>query len=60
VRCALAWSVEAARLGREHNGANVGRLGARMHDEVTSLNIVETFLRPLYSGDPPHAAASAC
>jgi ribose 5-phosphate isomerase B len=55
VRCALAWSVETARLGREHNDANVVSLGARMHDEVTSLGILETFLRTPYSGDPRHS-----
>jgi ribose 5-phosphate isomerase B len=55
VRCALAWSVETARLGREHNDANVVSLGARMHDEGTALDIVETFLRTPYSGDPRHS-----
>ncbi len=54
VRCALAWSVETAQLGREHNDANVVSLGARMRDDVTALGIVETFLRTPYSGDPRH------
>jgi ribose 5-phosphate isomerase B len=26
-----------------------------MHDEVTALDIVETFLRTPYSGDPRHS-----
>jgi ribose 5-phosphate isomerase B len=54
VRCALAWSVETARLGREHNDANVVSLGARMHDEATALSILEAFLGTPYSGDERH------
>ena len=34
VRCALAWSLETAQLGRQHNDANVVSVGARMHDEA--------------------------
>src|SRR3989442_9399488 len=30
VRCALCWNVESARLGRQHNNANVISLGQRM------------------------------
>src|SRR5712671_3233551 len=30
VRCALCWNVETARLGRQHNNANVISLGQRM------------------------------
>src|SRR5215471_4498527 len=33
VRCALAFSLDTAELGREHNDANVLSLGARMYDE---------------------------
>lgn len=49
VRCALAWSEETARLGREHNDANVLSVGARMHtvDEATSF--VAVFLDTDYS-----------
>lgn len=54
VRCALAWSVETARLAREHNDANVVSLGARMHDEATALSILEAFLGTPYSGDERH------
>ena len=31
IRCALAWSVETAQLGRQHNDAQVVAIGARMH-----------------------------
>ncbi len=54
VRAALAWSEETARLAREHNDANVVSLGARMHDEATSLGILEAFLGTPYSGDERH------
>jgi ribose 5-phosphate isomerase B len=54
VRCALAWSTETAQLAREHNDANVVSLGARMHDEATALQILETFLATAYSGDERH------
>ena len=30
VRCALCWNAESARLGRQHNNANVLSLGQRM------------------------------
>ena len=54
VRCALAWSEETARLGREHNDANVVSLGARMHDEATAVALVEAFLQTPYSGEDRH------
>ena len=54
VRCALAWSLETARLGRQHNDANVVSVGARMHDEATALQLVEAFLATPYSGEDRH------
>ena len=53
-RCALAWSVQTAELGREHNNANLVSVGARMHDEATALAIVEAFLATDYSGEDRH------
>ncbi len=44
VRCALCWTVETARLGREHNDANCISLGARLIDEPTAKAIVDTWL----------------
>ena len=55
VRCALAWSDETARLGREHNDANVVSVGSRMHDLETALGLVEVFLTTAFSGDERHA-----
>jgi ribose 5-phosphate isomerase B len=55
VRAALAWSVETAQLGRQHNDANVVAIGARQHtlDEATA--IVEAFLTTPFSGNDRHA-----
>ena len=54
VRAALAWSVETAKLSREHNNANVVSVGARMHsvDEVNA--IVDAFIATDYSNAERH------
>jgi ribose 5-phosphate isomerase B len=54
VRAALAWSVEIARLARQHNDANVVSVGARMHTAEQATEIVEAFLAEPYSGDERH------
>jgi ribose 5-phosphate isomerase B len=54
VRAILAWSTETARLGREHNNANVISVGARMHSEEEATGFVETFLATAYSGEERH------
>jgi ribose 5-phosphate isomerase B len=54
IRCALAHSEDTARLGREHNDANVVSIGARMHDEATATRLVELFLETPFSQDPRH------
>lgn len=54
VRAALAWSSETAKLGREHNDANVISVGARMHPEEEATGFVETFLATDYSGEDRH------
>ena len=43
-RAALAWSVETAKLARNHNNANLIGLGARMHEQAQALAIVDAFL----------------
>ncbi|MHB9861713.1 ribose-5-phosphate isomerase [Streptomyces sp. YIM S03343] len=54
VRAALAWSVETASLGRQHNNANVVAVGGRMHSTEESTKFVETFLNTPFSGDERH------
>ena len=50
IRCALCWSVETARLAREHNNANMISLGERMIDRETALQIVQTWLEIPFEG----------
>ena len=54
VRAALAWSIETARLARQHTNANVVALGGRMHDLGAGLAIIDAFLAEPFSGDERH------
>ncbi|MEP7013476.1 MAG: ribose 5-phosphate isomerase B [Acidobacteriota bacterium] len=49
-RCALCWSLETARLGRQHNDANVLSIGERMIPLELALDIVRTFLDTPFEG----------
>ena len=53
-RCALAWSVETAKLAREHNNAQLMGLGGRMHTEEEALAIVDAFLATPWSEAERH------
>jgi ribose 5-phosphate isomerase B len=50
IRCALCWNVESARLGRQHNNANVLSLGERMVSLETALEIVRVWLDTAFEG----------
>jgi ribose 5-phosphate isomerase B len=50
VRAALCHSVEAARLSRSHNDANVLALGARLTDPALAEACLEAFLITPYEG----------
>jgi ribose 5-phosphate isomerase B len=51
VRCALCWSLESARLSRQHNDANVLALGARLIPEDELIPIVLTWLTTPFEGE---------
>ena len=50
VRCALCWNLESARLGRQHNNANVISIGERMVTIEMALEIVKTWLDTPFEG----------
>src|SRR5215212_6689271 len=50
VRCALCWNVESAKLGRQHNNANVISIGQRMMPLETALEIVRVWLTTPFEG----------
>ncbi|MDQ2587510.1 ribose-5-phosphate isomerase [Saccharothrix yanglingensis] len=54
-RAALAYSVETAKLAREHNDAQLMGIGARMHTTEEAFAIVEAFLATPFSGQERHA-----
>ena len=54
VRAALAWSIETAKLGRQHNNANVVAIGGRMHTPEFCLEMVDAFIAEPFSGDERH------
>jgi ribose 5-phosphate isomerase B len=50
IRCALCWNVESARLGRQHNNANVISMGGRMVSPELALEIVKVWLDTPFEG----------
>ena len=50
IRCALCWNLESARLGRQHNDANLLSLGQRMISLETALEIVRIWLDTPFEG----------
>lgn len=53
-RCALAWSVETAKLAREHNNAQLIGIGGRMHTKEEALAIVDAFIEQPWSEAERH------
>ncbi|WP_100446111.1 ribose-5-phosphate isomerase [Glycomyces xiaoerkulensis] len=53
-RSALAWSVETAKLGRQHNDANVLAIGGRMHGLEEATAFAEAFIEESFSGSERH------
>ncbi|WP_062076615.1 ribose-5-phosphate isomerase [Demequina globuliformis] len=54
IRAALIWSEETARLARQHNDAQVGSLGGRMHSLEEATAIADAFVNEPFSGDARH------
>lgn len=54
-RAALAFTVELAQLGRQHNNANCVALGGRFVTPEQALEIARAFLTTPFSGDARHA-----
>lgn len=54
IRCILAWNVEVAQLGRQHNDANVIAIGARQHEDAFALEMVRAFLATPFSEEARH------
>ena len=50
VRAAQVWDATSARLCRQHNGANVVCVGARLTGRETAFDIVRTFLKTAFEG----------
>jgi ribose 5-phosphate isomerase B len=50
VRCALCWNLESAKLGRQHNDANVISIGQRMVTLEMALEIVKVWLNTPFEG----------
>lgn len=54
IRAALIWSEETARLARQHNDAQIGSIGARMHTVDEATAIADAFLAEPFSNDERH------
>lgn len=50
IRAGLAWTLELARLCRQHNDANVLCLAARFTEETIALEIVDVWLGESFEG----------
>ena len=54
IRAVLAWSIETAKLGKEHNNANVVSIGGRMHSIEECKAIIDAFIVTPFSNDERH------
>jgi len=54
IRAALVWSIETAKLAREHNNANVIAVGGRMHESDFVKQLIDTFIATPFPGDGRH------
>ena len=54
VRAALVWSIETAKLAKQHNNANVVAIGGRMHSIDECKTILDAFIAEPFSNDERH------
>ena len=54
IRAALVWSLETAKLAREHNNANVISVGQRQHTAQEVKDFIDLFLTTKFPGDERH------
>ncbi|WP_124039736.1 ribose-5-phosphate isomerase [Neoactinobaculum massilliense] len=54
IRAILAWNEDTAKLGREHNNANVVSVGARQHSKEEALQLIKWFLETPFSEGERH------
>lgn len=50
IRCALCWTVEIAKLARQHNDANILSIPARFVSKNQALDMVNAFLETSFEG----------
>ena len=55
IRAALVWSLETAKLAREHNNANVISVGQRQHTAQEVKDFIDCFIATPFPGDERHA-----
>lgn len=55
IRAALVWSIETAKLAREHNNANVIAIGQREHTAQEVKSFIDVFIATPFPGDERHA-----
>lgn len=55
IRAALVWSLDTAKLAREHNDANVISIGARQHSIDEAVLFIDAFIATPFSGEERHA-----
>ncbi len=53
-RAALVWSLNTARLAREHNNANVISIGARQHTIDEAIAFIDAFIAEPFPADERH------
>ncbi len=54
IRAALVWSLDTAKLAREHNNANMISVGQRQHTAQEVKDFIDLFLATKFPGDERH------